>query len=94
LVVKKYIMDAVQIDSLEVQNIGEVTVGLRVRHPYFGVGTVKGVFRFPDDKHAIGVEFDSTYGYKALAPEYAKLQLAKEAKASIIKRLFGKKGQA
>lgn len=73
---KKSIRDAVQIESLEVSGLGTVVVGLKVRHPTFGSGTVVSLTEFPPycpSRHAIGVQFQSA-GFKALAPEYAKLQ--------------------
>lgn len=70
---KKYIRDAVPIESLEVPLLGVVTKGLKVKHPLFGPGTVVELFRFPDGKHSLRVEFE-THGSKALAPEYAKLE--------------------
>ena len=70
-------VEATKIESLEVPELGKVTVGLRVTHPQFGSGTVVALFRFPPGGpvgHSIGIEFESV-GYKALAPEYAKLSL-------------------
>jgi hypothetical protein len=70
-------IDATEIESLEVSGLGTVTIGLKVTHPVFGAGTVVALFRFPpggSTSHSIGVEFASV-GYKALAPEYAKLSL-------------------
>ena len=68
-------IDATEIELLEVTGLGLVTKGLAVQHPTFGQGTVVALFRFPPGcptSHSIGVEF-ATVGYKALAPEYAKL---------------------
>lgn len=62
------------IESLDVAGLGLARKGLRVTHPLFGDGTVVALFAFPHGGHSIGVEF-ATVGYKALAPEYAKLQL-------------------
>ena len=76
---KKSLRDAVKIDSLEVEGLGKVTTGLKVIHPVFGAGTVVALFEFPpycEMRHAIGVQFE-TAGYRSLAPEYAKLELAK-----------------
>jgi len=68
-------IDATEIESLEVSGLGLVTKGLIVQHPMFGQGKVVALFRFPpggSTSHSIGVEF-TTVGYKALAPEYARL---------------------
>ena len=73
---KKSIRETVEIDSLEVADLGVITRGVRVRHPSFGPGTVVAPFEWPTYsplRNTIGIEFDSV-GYKALAPEYAKLQ--------------------
>jgi len=68
-------IDATEIESLELPGLGLVTKGLVVQHPIFGQGKVVALFRFPPGgptSHSIGIEF-ATVGYKALAPEYAKL---------------------
>ena len=73
---KKSIRDAIQIESLEVPGLGLVTAGRKVSHPDFGHGLVVSITEFPaycPIRHSIGVEFESA-GFKALAPEYAKLQ--------------------
>ena len=73
---KKSIRDAVQIESLEVPGLGLVKEGLKVSHPAFGRGTVVSITEFPPYcpiRHSIGVEF-SAVGFKALAPEHAKLR--------------------
>jgi hypothetical protein len=70
-------IDATEIESLEVAGLGKVTRGLKVVHPVFGAGTVVALYSFPPGgvtSHSIGIEFASV-GYKALAPEYAKLNL-------------------
>ena len=74
---KKSIADATQIEALDVPGLGKVTKNLKVVHPLFGAGTVVALFEFPAGgpvSHSIGIEFVSV-GYKALAPEFAKLQL-------------------
>ncbi|WP_090449663.1 hypothetical protein [Dyella sp. OK004] len=68
-------IQATELESLDVDGLGLVKKGLRVVHPMFGTGTVVALFAFHRGGHSIGVEF-VTAGYKALAPEYAKLQLA------------------
>jgi hypothetical protein len=72
-IVKKSIQ-AVEIDSLEVEHLGQVTRGLQVMHPLFGAGTVVALFVFPNGSHTMGIEFE-TNGYKALVSEYARLRL-------------------
>jgi hypothetical protein len=70
-------IEAVEIESLEVPGLGALTRGVQVTHPVFGAGSVVALFRFPPggpSSHSIGVQFLSV-GYKALAPEYAKLKL-------------------
>jgi hypothetical protein len=48
---------------------------MSVVHPYFGPGVVTALFVFTVTwQRSVAVEFGSV-GYKALAPEYAKLQL-------------------
>jgi hypothetical protein len=69
-----YAKSAAPIESLDLAGLGQITKGLSVRHPVFGKGVVTAIFRFRDGKHSIGIEFQE-HGYKALAPEYAKLQL-------------------
>jgi hypothetical protein len=71
-------IDATEIDSLEVPGLGLATKGLAVQHPLFGHGKIVALFRLPIGgltSHSIGIEF-TTVGYKALAPEYAKLSRA------------------
>lgn len=68
-------IEAEEISLLDVKELGQVSRGIRVTHPVFGEGTVVALFALPRGGHSIGVEF-GTVGYKALAPEYAKLQLA------------------
>jgi hypothetical protein len=73
---KKSIREAVEIQSLDVPGLGTVTKGLKVSHPVFGTGTVVSLFEFPPHsatRHSIGVQFESI-GFKALAPEYARLK--------------------
>jgi hypothetical protein len=64
-----------KLGSLNVDGLGRVSKGLRVVHPLFGEGIVVALFEFSQGGHSIGVEF-ATVGYKALTPQYAKLQLA------------------
>lgn len=47
----------------------DLVVGDKVKHEYFGVGTVKSI-----DSDVIDVDFGSVYGVKELMLEYAKLE--------------------
>lgn len=68
-------IESVEIESLEVPQLGRVTKGLRVHHQYFGVGTVVALFKFVQTgEHSIGVQFESAAGYKVLHPQHAKLR--------------------
>jgi hypothetical protein len=73
---KMAVPEAVKIESLEIAGFGTATCGLEVLHPIFGPGRIVAIFSLPPGSatlHTIGIEFESV-GYKALAPEYAKLQ--------------------
>jgi hypothetical protein len=73
---KKSFRDAVEIGSLDLPGLGTVTVGLKVKHPVFGRGTVVSILEWPQYVNlgqSIGVEFESV-GSKLLAPEYARLE--------------------
>jgi hypothetical protein len=72
---KKAFKDVVEIEALEVAELGTVVKGLAVKHFMFGAGVVVAIFQFPDGENTIGIEFEKV-GYKALVPKYAKLQLA------------------
>jgi len=74
----KSIDGATQIESLEVEGLGNVTPGLRVIHPYLGLGTVQAIFLLHQNRlasHALGIDFDSL-GYQTIAPSYAKMSRA------------------
>lgn len=59
-------------NSRQFDPVIKLSVGQRVRHPYFGFGVVKRV-----DFDTVDVDFGSEYGVKELMLEYAKLDLAK-----------------
>ena len=74
----KSIDGATQIESLEVEGLGNVTPGLKVIHPHFGPGTVQAIFLLQQNRvasHALGIDFDSL-GYQTIAPSYAKMSRA------------------
>ena len=85
-------LQAKQLDSLAVSELGLVTPGVLVRHPFFGNGRVVALFEFPNGENSIGIEFESV-GYKAISPEYGKLQMASSAVGSTLmdkfRRLLG-----
>jgi DNA helicase-2/ATP-dependent DNA helicase PcrA len=58
----------------EDQSVSGIRLGVRVRHPQFGVGTVVGVEEHNDDLK-VTVRFN-TVGVKKLLSRYAKLELA------------------
>jgi len=69
-------LEATQVDHMDVEGLGTLRPGVRVVHPHFGPGVVKALYVFTlTGQRSVGVEF-ATPGYKELAPEYAKLQLA------------------
>ncbi|VUD69379.1 hypothetical protein TDB9533_04746 [Thalassocella blandensis] len=84
-------MEANELESLEVNGIGQVTPGMQLEHPVFGLGQVEAIFKFvKSDDITIRINFEK-HGSKALVPEYAKLSLPKPKtqKSSLISKLFG-----
>ena len=74
----KSIDGATQIESLEVEGLGNVTPGLKVIHPYFGPGTVQAIFLLHQNRiasHILGIDFEKL-GYQTIAPSYAKMSRA------------------
>jgi hypothetical protein len=74
---KKSFRDAIEVSSLDLPGLGTVTVGLKVKHPVFGRGTVVSIVQWPPyvkQRHSLGVNFE-TVGRKLLAPGVAKLAL-------------------
>ena len=57
---KKSFRDAIEISSLELPGLGIVTVGLKVKHPVFGRGTVVSIVEWPPyvklRHYSLGVE--------------------------------------
>ncbi len=83
-------LDGKEIESLAVSGIGEVTPGMKVVHPIFGLGEVEGIFEFvQSDDNIIRINFEN-HGSKSLVPEYAKLTIPKMKKISFLGRLFKK----
>jgi hypothetical protein len=69
-------LEATSVSHMDVEGLGTLKPGMKVVHPHFGSGVVKALFVFTvTGQRSIGIEF-ATVGYKALVPEYAKLQLA------------------
>lgn len=93
-------LDTNELDSLEIDGVGEVYPGIVLEHPTFGVGKVEAIYQFiRSDDVAIRIDFEE-HGSKALAPEYANLSkpISKDAsenrpnseiKQGIFSRLFG-----
>lgn len=83
-------LDANELESIEIEGVGEVKPGMILDHPIFGSGEVEAIFEFikSGDK-TIRINFDK-HGSKALVPEYANLSLPKrnETKSSIFGKLF------
>ncbi|WHI45395.1 hypothetical protein [Microbulbifer sp. VAAF005] len=83
-------MDAVELESLEVNGIGFVTPGMKIVHPMFGAGEVESIFEFVESgENTIRINFDQ-HGSKALVPKYAKLSAPKpkNKKGSFLSSLF------
>ncbi len=83
-------LDAKEINSLEIDGVGEVKTGMILEHPMFGIGEVEAIFEFAKSgENSIRLKFEK-YGSKALSPEYAKLSLPnkKEGKPSFWGNLF------
>jgi hypothetical protein len=60
---------------MEVDGLGNVTPGVRARHPVFGLGEIKLLAHWASGEKSVQVEF-ADYGSKMLAPEFAKLTRA------------------
>ncbi len=61
------------VSEMEVEGLGLVQPGLKVKHPVFGRGKVFKLAIFDSGERTIGVQFRS-HGEKWLVPEYAKLE--------------------
>jgi len=83
-------LDGKELKSLTVIGIGEITPGMKVAHPIFGLGEVEAIFEFiKSDGKIIRINFEK-HGSKALVPEYARLTIPKIKKTSFLGRLFNK----
>ena len=58
--------------EMEIDGLGKVTPGVRVRHPVFGPGEITLLAQWASGEKTVRVEF-ADYGSKMLAPEFAKL---------------------
>lgn len=63
------------LESIEMDGIGTVVRGLKVKHATFGRGVVEDIFAWDSGETLIRVMFKKA-GSKALVPEYAKLKKA------------------
>lgn len=61
------------VNEMEVDGLGVVTPGTKVKNPTFGRGVVSGLAVWETGERTIGVEFPG-YGEKWLVPEYANLK--------------------
>ncbi|WP_448550498.1 hypothetical protein [Thalassotalea fusca] len=85
-------MEANELKSIEINGVGQVTPGMQLEHPVFGLGQVEAIFEFVNsDDVTIRIDFEK-HGSKALVPQYANLTLPKTntQKTSLISKLFGR----
>ena len=89
-------MEANELESLDINGVGQVTPGMQLEHPVFGLGQVEAIFKFVKSEDiTIRVNFEK-HGSKALVPEYANLSLpkpkskSKTQKSTLISKLFGR----
>lgn len=83
-------LDDKELKSLTVNGIGEVTPGMKLEHPRFGLGEVEAIFQFiKSGENTIRINFKE-HGSKALVPEYANLTIPKKKKLSFFGTLFKK----
>jgi len=61
--------------EMEVDGLGKVVPGVRVRHPVFGFGEITLLAQWASGEKTVRVEFVE-HGTKMLAPQYAKLTRA------------------
>ncbi|MEM8498042.1 MAG: hypothetical protein AAF542_08460 [Pseudomonadota bacterium] len=79
--------DTKDLDSIYIDGVGLVERGMRLEHPNFGIGVVEEILEFLlSGRKCIGINFESA-GYKALAPEHAKLSLPIEKHGILFKVL-------
>lgn len=61
------------VEEMDVDGLGVIKPGTKVKHPTFGRGVVSGLAVWDTGERTIGVEFPS-HGEKWLVPEYANLK--------------------
>jgi len=85
-------LDANELDTLDIEGVGEIHPDMELEHPIFGIGKVEAIYQFiKSGDITIRIDFEE-HGSKALVPEFAKLSLPKtnsSTKNSILKILFG-----
>ena len=59
--------------EMEVDGLGVLTPGTKVKHPTFGRGVITGLAVWESGERTIGVDFPK-HGEKWLVPEYANLK--------------------
>lgn len=62
------------VQEAEIEGLGVVKAGRKVRHPKFGVGVIESFFVSDDGTTTVWVNF-SSHGPKSLLPKYASLTL-------------------
>jgi hypothetical protein len=62
------------VQEAEIEGLGIVKAGQKVRHPTFGHGVIESFFLYDEGPTTVWVDFPS-HGRKALLPKYASLQL-------------------
>ena len=65
--------DATEVNEMEIEGIGILRTGDKVKHPQFGKGVVEEGYIWSTGERSIRVLFDK-HGSKALVPEYANLK--------------------
>ena len=65
--------DVTQVHEMEVDGLGLVRTGDKVKHPVFGKGVVEEGYIWASGERTLRVHFDK-HGSKALVPEIAKLK--------------------
>jgi hypothetical protein len=62
------------VDQAEIEGLGVIKAGQKVRHPKFGRGVIESFFLYDEGTITVWVNFPS-HGPKALMPKYASLEL-------------------
>jgi hypothetical protein len=65
--------EATEVNEMEIQGLGILRTGDKVKHPFFGKGVVEEGYIWETGERTIRVLFDN-HGSKALAPEFANLK--------------------